>query len=298
MSDHKKANLFVVGAMRAGTTSFMEILSQHAEVYVSPIKEPHYFTDDLPEALYEKRPLFSLERYFKNEFPRPLHRAIIKKEADYERLFSLTKDEKFLAEGSVSYLHAPGTPKSIHAYNPNAKIIIITRDPLERLFSHYKMDVALLRQHSQMEALLSDQVKKYREGELEWDSHLAMSFYNERILEFKNYFKENVLVLSFESLVDSSPIVLETVTDFLEIAPFSEVEFPKKNETKKVRYRSSLSILKKMGLWQLLANILPNSFKNRAKKKIYTTPSKEMGLSDELYKELMAIFHKESFSPE
>ncbi|MBZ0326149.1 MAG: sulfotransferase, partial [Altibacter sp.] len=44
----KKANLFIVGAMRAGTTSFVELLSKHPQIYVSPIKEPNYFVDRLP----------------------------------------------------------------------------------------------------------------------------------------------------------------------------------------------------------------------------------------------------------
>ena len=67
-----KANLFLVGAMKAGTPRLCEIMQQHRAIYVSPIKEPHFFVDTLPEILYEPSPFFSLERYFRKEFPKPL----------------------------------------------------------------------------------------------------------------------------------------------------------------------------------------------------------------------------------
>ena len=60
-------------------------------------------------------------------------------------LFSLFLDlnSPILGESSVSYLFYPSVAKKIFAYNPQAKIIIVLRNPVERAFSHYLMDTRL-----------------------------------------------------------------------------------------------------------------------------------------------------------
>jgi len=50
VEDIKLPNLFIVGAPRSGTTSLYNYLKQHPEVFMSPIKEPHYF---LRKDIYE-----------------------------------------------------------------------------------------------------------------------------------------------------------------------------------------------------------------------------------------------------
>ena len=69
MSKKNKANLFIVGAMKAGTTSFNELLTNHPEIYFSPIKEPNYFINDQPKSIYEPSRFFNIDSYFKNQFP-------------------------------------------------------------------------------------------------------------------------------------------------------------------------------------------------------------------------------------
>ena len=94
-----KANLFIVGAMKAGTTSFIETLSTHPEIYVSPVKEPHYFVNELPAALYQDSRFFDLQRYLDHQFPEPLHITKIKTEAQYARLFSFKSLDRFYSLG-------------------------------------------------------------------------------------------------------------------------------------------------------------------------------------------------------
>ena len=142
----KQANLFLVGAMKAGTTLLMDLLSQHPEIYVSPIKEPNFFVEEVPEELYDPSRFFSLEKYFKKDFPNPLHIANVNTLQDYRKLFSISTHEKYRLEGSTMYLHAPNTPQRICQYNNDATIIIIKRDPLDRAYSHYNMLTGLSRE--------------------------------------------------------------------------------------------------------------------------------------------------------
>ena len=164
MKKEQKANLFIVGAMKAGTTSFMEALAQHPDIYVSPVKEPHYFVNELPKLLYEPSRFFNLEAYFKNDFPKPLHIANLKNKEHYEQLFSLSNQEKYLAEGSTMYLHAPESAQKIQQYNPEAKIIILTREPVSRAYSHYKMLTGLSRETRSFQEVVEGNARRWHQA--------------------------------------------------------------------------------------------------------------------------------------
>src|SRR5436853_5081581 len=107
MKNYRKANLFIVGAMKAGTTSFSNTIAQHPDIYFSPIKEPNFFVNEIPKKIYTPSKYFSLEKYFEKEFPKPLHIAHLQDIFQYDRLFSVSQSSyKYFADGSTSYLHA------------------------------------------------------------------------------------------------------------------------------------------------------------------------------------------------
>lgn len=107
----KKPNLFIVGAPKCGTTAMAYYLSQHPQVFFSQIKEPHFFNTD------------SSHRYYDNE-------------NDYLSLFKDSTDRhKYLAEGSVWYLYSDVAIDNILKFNPNAKFIVMLRNPVDMYFS-------------------------------------------------------------------------------------------------------------------------------------------------------------------
>lgn len=212
----KKANLFIVGAMKAGTTSFIDLLSKHSAIFVSPIKEPHYFVDPLPKQFLDTSKFFSLENYFKNQYPVLRHSVQVSKEEHYQQLFSHATAEQYRAEASTSYLHAPEAASRIYNYNPKAKIIILTRNPLKRAFSHYNMDLGVVRERKSFAAVMARDLNLYKKGTLPWYSYLNMSCYNEPIRHYHNIF-ESVLVLSLEDLVANTEREMGKVANFLDI---------------------------------------------------------------------------------
>lgn len=288
-----KANLFVVGAMKAGTTSFMDFLSQHQQIYVSPIKEPNYFIDELPEQLYEPSRFFNLEKYFQRDFPKPLHIAYVKKASDYRKLFALQKGEKYLAEGSTMYLHAPKVAQQIREYNPAAKIIIITRNPLKRSFSHYRMLQGLSRETKSFQEVLEGEIKHYENGNLAWHSYLGMSFYNKAISRYNLLFRE-VCIISYEDLVNDKEATLQEVASFLKIDNLIEVLSKSVNATRSLRFKRTFFLLKKIGLKDYFSVI----FGGKLKRKMFRWASKSefepMNLSEDTLQKLERIFKKES----
>jgi len=110
-------NFFIVGTMRAGTTSLHEYLNQIPNIYMSPVKEPHFF---------------SIERVTEKSKFSP-----IRDEKKYLKLFEKVTNEEVIGEASPTYLQDSKAPLLIYEKSPNAKIVIILRDPVERAFSHY-----------------------------------------------------------------------------------------------------------------------------------------------------------------
>ena len=115
----KWPNLFIVGAMKSGTTSLYEYLNVIPRIYMSPIKEPKYF---------------HMKGYGKE-----VNVKRISDKKNYLNLFEKVNTEKIIGEASPDYLFDPNSPRLIHKKVPNANIIICLRDPVERTFSHYLM---------------------------------------------------------------------------------------------------------------------------------------------------------------
>ena len=116
MKDNKLPNFFIVGAPRAGTTALYHYLSQHPDVFLPRVKEPHYFGSDLE---------FAVPRMTFDE---------------YRNLYQGVTNEKVVGDGSVMYLMSQTAAKEIKKICPEAKIIIMLRHPVDLLVSlHQKM---------------------------------------------------------------------------------------------------------------------------------------------------------------
>lgn len=112
----KKPNLFIIGHPRCGTTSLYLMLKQHPEIFMPKEKEPHYFCGDVKQK--------------------------IKSEKEYLLLFSKAKKHKIIGEATPNYLRSKIAAKEIKKFSPDAKIIIILREPIDFIRALYQMDAA------------------------------------------------------------------------------------------------------------------------------------------------------------
>src|SRR6266702_1221189 len=111
-----RPNFFIVGAPRSGTTSIWTYLSRHPNVYMSYQKEPMYFGSDLT-----KTP---------NEF-------FVLETNTYLDMFKRGADKAIRGEASVMYLFSKKAAQEIHAFNPNARLLIMLRNPVEMIYSFH-----------------------------------------------------------------------------------------------------------------------------------------------------------------
>lgn len=109
-------NLLIIGAMRSGTSSLYKYLGQCQLARPSLRKEVRYFTD-----FYNRGPVW-YRRHF------PLNPS----------LFAPGRGEPCSFEASPDYLLHPLAAERAAATVPDAKLVVLLRDPVDRAFSHYK----------------------------------------------------------------------------------------------------------------------------------------------------------------
>lgn len=115
-------DFFIVGAQNGATTSLYWHLRRHPQVFMPALKEPHHFSQLAPPHRL---------RYLITQVPSP---------SAYLDLFARGRQARVMGEASTSYLWEPQAAKRIYRKNPDALIIAILRDPVERAYSHYLMD--------------------------------------------------------------------------------------------------------------------------------------------------------------
>ena len=122
-------NFLILGAPKAGTTALYRYLKEHPQVYMSPIKEPKFF------ALEGEKIDFRGPYDWKKDYITDIE--------TYCALFKEVSDEVAIGEASPWYLHISKAPERIQHHIPDARLIAILRDPVERAYSQF---LSLVRQ--------------------------------------------------------------------------------------------------------------------------------------------------------
>ena len=97
----KKANFFIAGVPKAGTTSLHNYLGQHPEIYMSPVKEPSYFCRDVVTAEHTEAEINKLKKSLQNGNSGTLRPIIIGSLEVYQMLF-MNADKERIIENPVS----------------------------------------------------------------------------------------------------------------------------------------------------------------------------------------------------
>jgi hypothetical protein len=227
--EKKLPNLFIIGAMKSGTTYLHDLLSFHPDIFMSSVKEPCYFV--------EKNEL-------KRIAPSMWNMGIWKSSETYLNLFNESKGEKYRGESSTLYTYFPllqNVPERIYEFNPNARLIYLIRNPLERTLSHFWHDV-------RVESVFQDPSKILEQGSY----YLDISNYALQIKQYLRFFpKENIHVCTFERLTSNPMATLQDIFRWLEIS--ENVSIPNTDKPKNVTPND---------IYVSKYNVLPYSFRS------------------------------------
>lgn len=179
-------NFFIVGAPKAGTDELYYDLDQHPEVYMSPLKEPCYFSSEIRLHNFQPslRPQIeiaaaSTRQYLDEGARHKRFGGIVSDPNDYQLLFSGVKGQKAIGEASVCYLWSNAAPAAIASSIPHARIIIILMDPAERAFQQYLKSVS--------DGTVHHSFRKHLETSMQHRAELGVYH---PFLEFGSYFKQ------------------------------------------------------------------------------------------------------------
>lgn len=193
-------DFIIIGAMKAGTSTLHSNLQLHPEIGMSTLKEPQYFT------IFYDRPL-----------------------SWYENQFDSGKMTNGESTPAYSWNHIyPETPDRIKKIIPDAKLIYVLRDPIDRIISHLHHD------------LYRDRIKSENINQVVFldPQYLLTSQYFFQSSKYLEYFKkENIYFVETSSLKNNLNGTLNEICDFLGTSRF---EFTDKL---KVRNQSSRKYL-------------------------------------------------------
>ena len=188
-----KPNLFLIGAMKSGTTTLHALLAQHPEISMSEPKEPCYFVD--PDQL-------------KTLWPEMWRMGFWKNESSYLALFKNKPQAIYFGESSTDYSKRPkisGVVEKIATFNPDARFVYIMRDPIERTLSHYWHMV----EHR-------GELRTPLEAILQEPHYTEVSHYSYQLQPYLEYYgREHVYALTFEELKFNPQAVVRAVYDWL-----------------------------------------------------------------------------------
>ena len=184
-------NLLILGAAKSGTSSLYRYLSQHPQVFMSRFKEPTFF-------VWEGR-----EYDIRGPGVEEIGKGMVKDIDSYLRLFSDARHQRIRGEASTGYLHTPGVAERIRHRIPEARLMAILRNPIDRAYSAFLHARRLgLEPISNFEQALDDEPHRVRNGWIGLTTYATVGMYAEQLERYLAVFPcQQIRVYLFDDLV-------------------------------------------------------------------------------------------------
>jgi hypothetical protein len=214
-------NFLILGAQKAGTTALYAYLRAHPAVLGPPWKEVSFFD----------RHFWRGDAWYRGNFPSRLR---------LRRARARTGVEPLVGEASPSYLFHPLAPERVAGLVPEAHLIALVRNPVDRALSHYQHEVALGREPLPFEQALEREDERMA-GELElmlepryfshawWNfTYLSRGRYAEQLERWLEFFpRGRLLVVPSDDLLDRPDETYGRVLEFLGAPPHELEAYPR-----------------------------------------------------------------------
>ena len=297
----KHPNFFMVGVVKGGTTSLHKYLEQHPDIYMSPVKEVNYFSRfDIDESKFAKAYAHDvdvdLKSYLAGDMKHTIHIAHVTNTNDYYQLFRNVKNEKVIGEASNSYILYQNAPKEIHKTYPNAKIIMMLRNPISRAYSQYVMNLRLGKTKEK------DFIKEIEQDDNAtikgWGANHQYLYIGKYYEQVKRYFdlfsKEQVLICWYDEYKQDVDKVVRSIYSFLGVDEDFKVDTSKKHNTAGVPKFAKLNyFINQNGVVSWAKRKLPRSWRAPFKKLMYTSKKQEIPTIKPAEKEYLVNYYKE-----
>jgi hypothetical protein len=223
-----KPNFFIVGAPKSGTTSLYDYLKKHPNVFF-PKKEICFFSNDLTMRTPHLR------------------------ESVYLSYYIDARDRKAVGDGFVYHLLSHISAQEIKSFNPDAKIIMMLRNPAQMVYSlhsqlFYNGDEPIESFEKALDAESSRKagslIPEYHKCPLESLYYSEVAKYSEQLMRYKTVFaKDKILVILFDDFRFNPELEYRKVLKFLELEEIMPDTFEVVNANKTTKSRAFLQFL-------------------------------------------------------
>ncbi|MDJ0690515.1 MAG: sulfotransferase [Xenococcaceae cyanobacterium MO_188.B32] len=259
----RKPNLFLVGQPKSGTTALDQFLGEHPDIFMAKIKCPNYFCKDF----HRESDSFHKSQLFFD----------VRDENEYLKLFSRASSQKIIGETSDHALSSEVAASEIHKFNPEAKIIILLREPLSFLYSlhNYYLNYTNEDEEDFSKALLleSSRIK----GELipprtmcpSWLYYSKRVNYYEQVKRFYDKFGlSQIKIIIYEDFLEKNHHFFREISRFLGVDTSFSPQYCLVNTSKDIRFKQLNSIVNNPKLKYLSRKLFSQRFNEIVRDKI------------------------------
>ena len=213
-------DFFVIGAPKAGTTALHAALAEHPQLYLSAVKEPKYFLcDDAPPV--------------NQAGPGDAHsaREWVWDRQRYEELFAPAPEGALRGESTPLYLADLDSHQRIHDAVPDARLVAVLRDPVDRAYSNWAhLWADGLETIDDFVAACAEEPRRREAGWAPFWRYLETGLYGRQLLHLFSLFdRDQVHIIRYMDLVGSPAATLDGVCRFLGVEEGVVTEVPARN---------------------------------------------------------------------
>lgn len=202
----RKPDFLILGTQKGGTTSLYDYISQHPEVISNHEKELHFFN-------------------YKSKYNLGLGK--------YKSYFLNNSNSLICGESTPEYLYYKEVPKRCFNYLPKIKLIVLLRNPIQRAYSNFQMEVARGNEILSFKEAVFLESKRIIKDYLSRKtfSYVKRGEYIDQLNNWLQYFPRNqMLIIKSEDFFDNPKETIQSVFQFLEISDSFEPEVLIKNK--------------------------------------------------------------------
>jgi len=229
-----RLDFILAGAQKSGTTALHYFLSRHPDIAMGDQQEIHFFDDD----------------------------ALFVSEPDYEQLhkhYPLLAPSTLAGDCTPSYIYHEPAAERIWKYNPEIKLLIILRNPVDRAFAHWNMQ----RYRGREPLDFFDAVREEKTrvagapaAEARRFAYVNRGFYGQQLARLFNFFpREQVKVVKFEEFKEKQRETLNSIFSFLGLEPLRSLRSKDRNV---VPYERAMNWEERVFLYNLFAQDIAN----------------------------------------
>jgi len=201
--NHRRVDFLVCGTQKGGTSALHAYLGDHPRICMAKEKEMHFFDHSWP-------------------LPRWLAFRL------YHSWFTPGEEHKRIGEVTPIYMYWESAPRRIWEYNPEMKIVVLLRNPIERAYSHWNMERSRGTEDLPFLEAITREEERCREArplQHRVYSYVDRGRYVGQLRRLWRFFPKNqVLVCKSEDLGRKPEETLREILSFLDVEDVEEVD--------------------------------------------------------------------------